>query len=117
MTEEFTTLRKTFWEVFTFIEQRRIFLPQSVCELVDRHLGTMRRTVIKAGVYGGIEYPTTRTAEQIQRALQKRTRSWKLKYPPREERWKRSLEECSVSNRPAPHVLRKPRDGGPTGGA
>lgn len=69
MTEEFTTLRKTFWEVFTFIEQRRIFLPQSVCELVDRHLGTMRRTVIKAGVYGGIEYPTTRTAEQIQRAF------------------------------------------------
>jgi hypothetical protein len=67
--EEFNKLRETFWEVFTFIEQRRIFLPQNLCELVDRHLGTMRRTVIKAGVYGTIEYPTVRTAEQIQRTF------------------------------------------------
>jgi hypothetical protein len=79
--EEVARLRETFFEVFSLVEQRRIFLSQYVCELLDRHLTAMRQTVIKAGVFGSIEHPTPRTADQIQTAFTEAYRAFERDIP------------------------------------
>ena len=67
--EEFLALRKKFAEVFLFIDQRRIFLPQRACELMDRHLNTMRRTVDIAGAFGAVQPDSTSMAKAYEQAF------------------------------------------------
>jgi len=69
--EEFAKMRNELTETFTFIEEHRIYLPESVCALVDKHLGQVRRTVFAAGVYGRIENPNERTYQQSNDAFEK----------------------------------------------
>lgn len=66
--QEFLALRQRFAEVFLFIEQRRIFLPQRVCELLDRHLAAMRHNVDMAGVFGVVRNDA-QLAEHSERAF------------------------------------------------
>jgi hypothetical protein len=62
--EEFEDMRKELTDVFFFIEEHRIYLPESVCALLDKHLGQVRSTVVAAGIFGQIENPNEQTMQQ-----------------------------------------------------
>jgi len=59
------------WETFAFIERHRIFLPESVCVLLDNHFSELNKTVITAGVFGSIQNPTGQTVGEMNAAFLK----------------------------------------------
>ncbi len=62
--KEFADLRQELSDVFIFVEQNRIYLPEDVCALLDKHLGQIRSTVWSAGIFGRIETPNDHTLQQ-----------------------------------------------------
>lgn len=69
--ERFTQMQEEFREVFLYAEQHRIFLPEKVCALVDKHLVQLRKTVWAAAIFGRIEYPNEHTTQQSNQAFTK----------------------------------------------
>jgi len=69
--EKFAEMKDELREVFLFTEQHRFYLPESVCAMVDKHLGQLRNSVLRAGIYGRIENPNERTIQQSNDAFTK----------------------------------------------
>ncbi len=69
--DEFAQLRTELGDVFIFAEQNRIYLPEGVCALLDKHLGQLRSTIWSAGIFGRIKDPKEHTMEQSYKAFTK----------------------------------------------
>jgi hypothetical protein len=69
--EKFREMQEQLRDVFLYAELHRIFLPESVCALVDKHLGQLRKTVWTAGVFGRIKNPNETTSQQSSDAFTK----------------------------------------------
>jgi hypothetical protein len=69
--EKFAEMKEELREVFLFAERHRIYLPESVCALQDKHLTQLRSTVYAAGTFGRIENPNEHTLEQGYQAFTK----------------------------------------------
>lgn len=67
--KEFARVGRELWEIFVFIERHRIFLPETVCVLLENHFSQLNNTVITAGVFGGIQNPTNETAAETNAAI------------------------------------------------
>jgi hypothetical protein len=68
---EFTELREKLKDVYVFTERHSIYLPESVCVLLDKHLGQLRSNVYSAGIFGRIANPNEHTSEQSYKAFTK----------------------------------------------
>src|SRR6266571_633038 len=69
--EQFEKITQEVYELSLFIEQHRIYLPDSVCMLLDEFVGIVRGNVYVAGIFGRIEYPTEQTIQQSRDAFTK----------------------------------------------
>jgi len=69
--KEFSDVQNELLELTRFFEENRIYFPSSVCELLDKFLGSVRKNVMAAGIFGRIEHPTERTLQQSQEAFTK----------------------------------------------
>jgi hypothetical protein len=56
--EEFTNLQKEMGELFMFIERHRIYLPDSICTMLDNFAGYVRGNVRAVGIFGHFEHPS-----------------------------------------------------------
>jgi hypothetical protein len=79
--EKFREIQEELREVFLFTEQHRIYLPESVCALVDKHLGQLRKTVWAAGIFGRIENPNETTLQQSNEAFTKAYQEFETNIP------------------------------------
>jgi hypothetical protein len=79
--DKFREIQEELREVFIFAEQHRIYLPESVCALVDKHLGQLRKTVWAAGVYGSITNPNETTFQQSNEAFTKAYKEFETDIP------------------------------------
>ncbi len=79
--EKFAEMQEELREVFLFAEQHRIYLPETVCALVDKHLGQLRKTVWTAGIFGRIENPNERTIQQSNDAFTKAYKEFETDIP------------------------------------
>ena len=57
-------MREELNEFFSFVEPNRIYLPASMCDLLENHLREIRKVVHLAGSYGGTPNFIPRIAEQ-----------------------------------------------------
>ena len=58
------------WDDYRFIEVNRIYLPETVCALVDQFEAKLRKTVLFANSYWTrIKYPTPKTTEDRNKIL------------------------------------------------
>jgi hypothetical protein len=75
------------WDLYWFIELNRIYLPETVCALVDKFAAKLRKTVLFANSYWTrIKNPTPKTME---------------------ERNKVMLEACDVLDSELPNLLKE----------
>jgi hypothetical protein len=79
--EAFDKMTDRLAQVFTYIEEHRIFLPRSVCTLLDEHFRQVSRTVHTAGVFGRIENPNDVTAQQSSAAFTKAYQDFETDIP------------------------------------
>jgi hypothetical protein len=79
--EEFTEMQEELREVFVFAEQHRIYLPESVCALVDKHLGQLRNTIWTAGIFGRLVNANDRTVQQSNEAFTKAYKEFETDIP------------------------------------
>jgi hypothetical protein len=79
--ERFRKIQQELREVFLFAEQHRIYLPESVCALVDKHLGQLRKTVWTAGIFGRIANPNETTSHQSNEAFTKAYKEFETDIP------------------------------------
>jgi hypothetical protein len=68
---EFNKTEREVSELFSFVEQHRIYLPDSVCTLLDKFVGDVRGNVVIAGIFGRIAYPNEQTLQQSHDAFTK----------------------------------------------
>jgi predicted metal-dependent phosphoesterase TrpH len=69
--EEFDKTAQQVFDLTLFVEQHRIYLPESVCVLLDKFVGDVRGNVYAAGIFGRIKYPNDQTLRQSQDAFTK----------------------------------------------
>jgi hypothetical protein len=69
--EEFDKIAQKVFDLTLFIDQHRIYLPNSVCVLLDKFVGDVRANVYAAGIFGRIAYPNEQTLEQSHDAFTK----------------------------------------------
>jgi len=81
--ENFREIQEELREVFLFAEQHPIYLPESVCALVDKHLGQLRKTVWTAGIFGRLVNANDRTVQQSNEAFTKAYEEFETDIPRR----------------------------------
>jgi hypothetical protein len=79
--EEFEKIRQEVYDLSLFIEQHRIYLPDSVCRLLDQFVGDVRGNVFAAGVFGRIQNPTEQTIQQSRDAFTKGYKEFEKEIP------------------------------------
>jgi len=58
-------------DVTLFIEQHRIYLPESVCALLDKFVGYIRHNVHATGIFTRVQYPSVQTLEHSEKTFTK----------------------------------------------
>ena len=69
--EEFQKTAQEMFDVTFFIDQHRIYLPESVCTLLDKFVGDIRRIVHATGIFTHVQYPTVETLQQSEKTFTK----------------------------------------------
>lgn len=57
--QAYSETMKRLVEFFFFLEKRRIYLPESICTLMQKFVDTIRRHVIRTNIYEPIEQPSS----------------------------------------------------------
>ncbi len=78
---EFAKTEKEVRELFFFFDENRIYLPESVCTLLDKFIGEIRGNVYAAGIFGRIENPNEHTSQQSQDAFTKGYEAFEKQIP------------------------------------
>jgi len=79
--EEFAKMQNEVQEAFYFAEKHRIYLPESLCTLLDRYIGQLRGTVLAAGIFGRIENPSGHVMMQSFEAFTKAYEKFETEIP------------------------------------
>jgi hypothetical protein len=58
-------------DLFFFIDQHRIYLPDSVCTLLDKFVNDVSGNVVNAGIFTRVQHPTVQTVQQSEDAFTK----------------------------------------------
>ena len=68
---EYLKTEREVSDLFRFIEQHRIYLPDSVCTLLDKFVAQVRQHVVAAGVFGSVKNWNEQTLQQSHDAFTK----------------------------------------------
>jgi hypothetical protein len=79
--EKYNEIGHRIEDFCAFAEAQRIYLPESICKLVDEFVNALRKPIIAVGIYGGIDYPNERTVTERRDAVMEAYAAFESKIP------------------------------------
>jgi hypothetical protein len=79
--EKYNEMAHKIEDFCSYAEVHRIYLPESICALVDEFVNPLRKAIIGVGVYGGIDYPNEQTMIQRRDAMMEAFNAFEIKIP------------------------------------
>lgn len=79
--EKYNVMAHKIEDFCSYAEAHRIYLPESLCNLVDEFVNPLRKAIIGVGVYGGIDHPTERTMTERRDVMMEAFTAFESKIP------------------------------------
>jgi hypothetical protein len=79
--EKYNVMAHKIEDFCSYAEVHRIYLPESLCNLVDEFVNPLRKAIIGVGVYGGIDNPTERTMTERRDVMMEALTAFESKIP------------------------------------